>query len=160
MLRRLRREVPEAVRALAPGERRLAWAVADSGEPLVATPAALHVGGRAMPWSEIARAEFQPPLLTVQEVDEVDGRGAQHEVALAQDSGLAQVVRAQVSASVAWTDVRRLDPRGKVRLVARRQPGTDALLWQTVWLEGTDPHDPALRAQADALVAALRGTLG
>jgi hypothetical protein len=156
----LRRDVPEAVRSLATSERRLAWAVAESGEPLVATPVALHVGDRALAWTQIARAEFQPPLLTVQEVDEVDGRGARHEIALAQDSGLAQIVRAQVSASVAWTDVRRLDPRGKVRLVARRQPGTDALLWQTVWLEGTDPQDPALRAQADSLVAALRGTLG
>jgi len=39
-------------------------------------------------------------------------------------------------------------------------PGVDALLWQVVWLEGTDPADPALRAQADAHVAALRGSLG
>jgi hypothetical protein len=155
-----RRAVPEAVRALAPGERRLAWAVAEDGTPLVLTPVGLHLGDRTLPWTSIARAEFTPPVLSVQEVDEVDGQGARHEIALAQDSGLAQLVRAHVSASVAWSDVRRLEPRGKVRLVARRQPGTDALLWQTVWLEGTDRHDPALRAQAEALVGALRASLG
>jgi hypothetical protein len=156
----LRRAVPDAVRALAPGERRLAWAVAEGGQPLVATPIGLHISDQLLAWTSIARAEFQPPVLVVQEVDEVDGRGARHDITLAQDSGLAQVVRAQVSASVAWTDVRRLQPRGKVRLVARRRPGTDALLWQTVWLEGTDPQDPGLRAQAEALVADLRATLG
>jgi hypothetical protein len=61
---------------------------------------------------------------------------------------------------VAWSDVRRLHPRGKVRIVGRRVPGRDDLLWQTVWLDGTDPTDPALRAQAEELVASLRATLG
>ena len=89
-----------------------------------------------------------------------EGRAGIYSDVLVQDEGLAEVVRAQVTSSVAWTDVRRLEPRGKVRVVARRVPGQDALLWQTVWLDGTDAADPLLQAQADELVAALRGTIG
>jgi hypothetical protein len=157
---KLRRQVPDAVRALAPGERRLAWAVAEGGTPLVATPTALHLGDVTLPWTQVARVGWEPPVLTVREVAEVEDAGPVHELVLTEDAGLAQVVRAQVTSSVAWSDVRRLKPTGKVRIVARRVPGRDALLWQTVWLETADAADPQLRAQAEELVAALRGTLG
>ena len=152
--------MPEAVRALAPGERRLGWAVTESGEVLVATPTGLHQTDRVLTWTQIAHVTWQPPALTLSEVAEVDGSGPVHRFLLSDDAGLAQVVRAQVTSSVAWSDVRRLQPKGKVRIVGRRQPGRDDLLWQTVWLEGTDPDDPLLRAQVEALVADLRATLG
>jgi hypothetical protein len=157
---RLRRQVPDAVRALATGERRLAWAVTESGLPLVATPVALHHGGEALPWTRVAKVGWAPPLLSVREVADVEDAGRLHEFVLGEDAGLAQVVHAQVTSSVAWSDVRGLRPSGKVRLVARREPGRDALLWQIVWLDARDVADPGLRAQADDLVAALRGTLG
>ena len=41
---RLRKQVPDVVRALAPSERRLAWALSDDGTPLVATPTSLYAG--------------------------------------------------------------------------------------------------------------------
>jgi hypothetical protein len=157
---RLRRQVPDGVRALAPTERRLAWAVTEDGTPLVATPTSLYAGELVLPWTTVAKVVWQPPVLTVREVADVEDAGPAHRFALAQDEQLAEVVRAQVTTSVAWSDVRRLEPGGKVRLVGRRVPGVDALLWQLVWLDGTDPHDPALRAQADALVASLRGSIG
>jgi hypothetical protein len=157
---KLRRAVPEAVRALAQGERRLGWALTSSGEALVATPSGLHSEGSVLPWTQVAHVTWQPPTLTLTEVAEVDGAGQVHHLLLEQDAGLAQVVRTQVTSSVAWSDVRRLQPKGKVRLVGRRQPERDDLLWQTVWLDGTDPDDPLLRTQAEALVADLRGTLG
>lgn len=157
---RLRRQLPDAVRDLQVDERRLGWGVTEGGLPLVAAPSALHLGDQVLPWVEVAHVGWEPPLLTLREVAEVDGAGRLHELVLAEDAGLAQVVRAQVTSSVAWSDVRRLQPRGKVRVVARRLPDRDALLWQTVWLDGTDPDDPALRAQADELVGSLRATLG
>jgi hypothetical protein len=159
-VRRLRRQVPDAVRALAPSERRLAWGLSDDGTPLVATPTSLYAGELALPWTSVAKVAWQPPLLTLREVAPVEETGPLHRFALAEDHGLAEVVRAQVTSSVAWSDVRRLEPRGKVRVVGRRVPGVDALLWQVVWLDGTDPSDAALAAQADAHVAALRGSLG
>jgi hypothetical protein len=157
---RFRQQVPDPVRALRLDERRLAWGVTDSGTAVVATPTALLAGDLVLPWNQVAKASWDQPVLTVSEVAEVEGTGTAHRFALVEDDRLAEVVRAQVTSSVAWSDVRRLEPRGKVRVVARRVPGQDALLWQTVWLEGTDPSDPLLRAQAEELVAALRGTIG
>lgn len=157
---RLRPRVPEAVRALAPAERRLGWALAEDGTALVATPTSLYAGGLVLPWTQVAKVAWRPPVLSVREVAEVEDAGTEHLFSLAEDEGLAEVVRTQVTSSVAWSDVRRLEPRGKVRLVGRRVPGVDALRWQVVWLDGADPADPALRAQADAHVAALRGSLG
>ncbi|HUR13131.1 MAG TPA: hypothetical protein VM097_01430 [Mycobacteriales bacterium] len=152
--------MPEGVRSLAPAERRLAWAVSDDGTPLVATHTSLYAGELVLPWTRVAKVGWQPPVLSVRELADVDDTGPEHRFTLTEDAGLAETVRTQVTSSVAWSEVRRLDPRGKVRLIARRVPGVDALLWQVVWLDGSDSEDPSLRAQADALVAALRGTLG
>ena len=157
---RLRRHVPDAVRALAPTERRLGWALCEDGTPLVATPTSLYAGELVLPWTQVAKVAWQPPVLTLREVAEVEDTGPEHVFSLAEDERLAEVVRTQVTSSVAWSDVRRLEPRGKVRVVGRRVPGTDALRWQVVYLDGTDPDDPSLRAQADALVAALRASIG
>lgn len=157
---RLRRKLPDAVRAVVLEERRLAWGLTDAGTPVLATPTSLLAGSLLLPWTQVAKVAWAPPVLTVREVAEVEDAGPVHRFVLAEDDGLAEVVRAQVTSSVAWSDVRRLQPAGKVRVVGRRVPGVDALLWQLVWLEGTDPADPRLREQADALVAALRGTLG
>jgi hypothetical protein len=152
--------VPQAVKALAPGERRLAWGVAVDDTPLVATPTALHAGELRVPWTSVEKAVFQPPVLTVREVAEVEGTGARHDWELAQDVRLAEVVRAQVTSSVGWSDRRRLPTKGALRVVGRRVPGEDALLWQVVFIEGADPDDPLNRAEAAELVASLRATLG
>jgi hypothetical protein len=157
---RRRSKVPDAVRALAPDERRLAWGLAADGTPLVATPTALYAGSLRLPWTSVEKVVWRPPVLTVSEVADVEGSGPAHTWELAQDSRLAETVRAQVTSSVAWSDRRALQPRGHVRLVGRRVPGEDRLLWQTVWEPGTDPSDPALRAQAEAQLVGLRKTIG
>lgn len=158
-LRRFTR-VPEQVRALDLPERRLAWGLTDDGRAVVATVSALHLDGVTLPWTEVEKASWEPPVLVVREVAEVDGAGAVHRVSLAEDHRLAETVRACVTSSVGWSDVRRLDPSGSVRLVGRRVPGRDAMLWQVVFFDGADPGDPRVRAQADEAVAALRATLG
>jgi hypothetical protein len=157
---KLRRNVPDAVRAVTLLDRRLAWGLTEDGTPLVATPSSLYVGDQALAWTQVAKVAWAPPVLTVTEVAEVDDAGLAHRFVLAEDDRLAEVVRAEVTTSVAWSDVRRLEPEGKVRVVARRVPGRDALLWQLVWLDGTDAGNARLRAQADALVLALRGSIG
>lgn len=157
---KLFRSTPESVKALRLGERRLAWGVTEDGTAVVATPTALHVGDRSVPWVQVEKAGWAPPVLTVSEVAEVEGTGTRHVLRLADQRDLAGVVRSQVTSSVGWTDRRRLAPHGAVRVVGRRVPGQDALLWQVVWLDGTDPADPLLRAQAERIVADLRATLG
>lgn len=155
---KLRKPVPDAVRAVR-GER-LGWAVTEDGVALVATPTALRIGDEELPWVQVERVSWQPPTLTITEVAEVEGRGRVRAFAVTDDHRLAEAIRARVTSSIGWTDVRRLEPSGKVRLVARRIPGQDALLWQVVHLDGTDPADPVVRQQVQALVASLRATLG
>jgi hypothetical protein len=155
---KLRRTVPAAVRAVP--ERRLAWAVTDDGTALVAAPTSLYVGEQPLPWTSVERVSWQPPVLTVTEVAEVEGTGASHSWTVVEEARLAETVRERVTASIAWSDVRSLQPAGSVRLVGRRMPGQELLEWQTVWRAGTNPADPLLRAQVDAFLDGLRRSIG
>ena len=154
------RRVPQVVKAVATGERRLAWALTTEGAPLVATPTGLYDGGEPLPWVQVEKVSWQPPHLSVTEGALVEGTGPRHDWELAEDAHLAEVVRAQVTSSIGWSDRRRLASGGALRVVGRRVPGEDALLWQVVYLEGADPDDPLNRAEAERLVDGLRGTLG
>ena len=155
--------MPEAVRAvqLVPGERRMAWGITPTGEAVVASDLALHLprSGRIQ-WADIEKAIWRRPLLTVQQVAAVAGSGAREQVELVDEDRLADVVNAQVRASIGWQDHVRLAPAGGVRVVGRRRPGRELLDWQLVFDVGTDPDDPALRGQAEAVVARARRTIG
>jgi hypothetical protein len=161
-----RRTTPEVVRAVAlePGERRVAWALTTAGEPVVATDRGLRLPGRpVLEWEQIERASFARPVLTVLELAEVEGTGARHAVELDladEQTDLPATVRARVAASVAWSSHTRLAPAGGVRIVGRRRRGLEVLDWQLVFDQGTDPHDPQLRAQAEQHLAAARRTIG
>ena len=158
-----RRLVPAGVRSIAllPGERRLAWGLAGDGVALVATPTRLLLpGAESLDWTMIEKAVWRPPVLTVTEVAEVEGTGRERTFTIGEDARLAEVVRARVTSSVAWSDRRKLDPRGAVRVVGRRVPGEDALRWQLVFDRQTDLSDPLVRAQARAFLDAVRRTIG
>lgn len=158
-----RRSLPDAVRAVAldPGERRLGWAVTTSGEAVLATSSGLRLPGRPpLPWADVERATWRRPTLTVTRVAPVDGTGERWQLELAEEDELPDVVRTQVTGSVAWTNHVRLSPAGGVRLVGRRRPGQDLLDWQLVHDVGTDPDDPQVRAQGQALVEDARRTIG
>ena len=158
-----RRPVPPAVKALPllPGERRVAWALTAAGEPVVATDAALVLPGDVrLEWHRVERAGWQRPRLTVLEVAGVEGAGARHELELADEGDLPEVVRTRVTASVAWSSHSRLAPRGGVRVVGRRRPGLEVLEWQLVYDPGTDLADPLVRAQAEELLEGARRSIG
>lgn len=160
-----RRRVPAAVTAvgLAPDERRVAWALTTDGDPVVVTDLGVRLPGRdLLGWAELERASFQRPLLVLTELAQVEGTGAQHAVSLdlTDETDLPQVLRARLSASIAWSSHERLSPAGGVRVVGRRQRGQDALDWQLVFDAGTDPDDPQLRAQAEQHLLAARRTIG
>ena len=158
-----RRPVPPAVKTvpLPAGERRVSWALTAGGEPVVATGRSLLLPGDVrLRWHEIEHASWQRPRLAVLETAEVEGSGLRHVVELADEGDLPEAVHARVTASVAWSDHARLAPSGGVRVVGRRTPDRDDLLWQLVYDAGTDPGDPLVRAQAERLLEGARRTLG
>ena len=159
-----RRPVPAAVRALVlpAGERRVAWALLDDGRPVVATATGLLVPGRPhlLLWRAIERATWDRPRLVVRELADVSETGVLHELTLQDEGGLPELVRQQVTGSVAWATSARLSPSGGVRIVGRRVPEAEALEWQLVFDAGTDPDDPLVRAQAEYALSSARRTIG
>ena len=159
-----RRRVPESVRgvALAPGERRATWGLTASGDPVVATDLGLHLPGSSarLAWADVEKAGWDRPFLTVSEVAVVKAAGRRWRVELADEGELPAVVRTQVSASVAWQDHVALAPSGGVRVVGRRRPGSELLDWQLVFDEDTDPNDPSVQAQAQAVLLDVRQRIG
>ena len=146
---------------LDPGERRLGWALTATGEPVLATDLGLRLpDGTRWAWPDVERVSWRRPVLLVVRVSESEGSGPRVQLELAQEESLADVVRSQVTASIAWTDHVRLAPSGGVRVVGRRRPGQDLLEWQLVFDAGTDAHDPQLRAQAEEIVLRARRTVG
>jgi hypothetical protein len=162
-----RRPVPAVVRTvtLPRGERRVGWGVTDTGAAVVAATGGLLLPDRELvPWTQVERATWQRPVLTVVEIAPgaapVRGAGPTTVLQLADEAGLAEAVRTGVTGSVAWSTRVRLQPEGGARVVGRRRPGSDALDWQVVYDEGTDVHDPAVRAQVDAVVRRSRASIG
>lgn len=158
-----RHPVPAAVKqvSLPAGQRRLAWALTEAGEPLVAADHVLVLpGGAVLAWNAVERVSWKRPDLLVVESDEVEGAGRHHRFRLTGDGDLPEVVYTRVTGSVAWQRHERLSPEGGVRLVGRRQPGQDALLWQLVFDPGTDLSDPLVRAQAQERLEAARHVIG
>jgi hypothetical protein len=153
------RRTPEAVRAIALTERRLAWGVAQDGTALVATPSALHLGHEVLPWTHVERVSWKPDVLTIVESAPVEGAGERRVFRLVEQSRLAEAIHTGVTSSIAWSDRRRLGT-GHVRLVGRRTPDVDALTWQVVWETPALAADPAAQAQAERWVLELRATIG
>ncbi len=163
MPRLRRRKPPAAVGevSLEAGERRLAWGLTVTGEAVVATDLGLRLPGAArIDWPDVERVNWQRPELTVLGIAQVAGAGSHQQVELADDGGLPEVVRSQVTASIGWSRHHRLQPAGGVRLVGRRRPGRELLDWQLVYDRDTDPADEGQRAQAEALLLDARRTIG
>ena len=157
--------MPDAVKAVAvpAGERRVAWALTPDQQPVVATTAGLRLpDGTVLGWDGIERAVWDKPLLRLIALTEQEGSGQRYEVELdlEHDTDLPEVVRARVSASVAWSSHVKLQPAGGVRIVGRRRAGLEVLDWQLVFDRDTDPGDPVLRTQAEEHLLAARRTVG
>lgn len=156
---------PPSVKAvhLQKGERRVAWALTADRSPVVASTRGLHLpGGTMLAWDQIERVQWVRPILRLTELTEREHSGREHEVSLDldQETELPEAVKARVTASVAWSSHIKLQPAGGVRLVGRRRVGMEILDWQLVFDRDTDPADPALRAQAEAHLAAARRAVG
>ena len=157
------RRVPEVVGAvtLDPGERRRAWGLTPGGEPVVATDLGLRLSGAVrLDWSDIEKASWARPLLTVVRVAPVAGSGERRSVQLETEGDLPDAVRSAVTDSVAWSAHYRLSPTGGVRVVGRRRPALELLDWQLVYDPGTDLSDPFVQRQVGELLLSARRTVG
>lgn len=138
----------------------MAWALTDSGQPVVAGSGGLYLPGQQrLDWADIERVGWRRPQLTVWQSATVAGSGQRWAVTLQEQDELAEAVRTHVSASVGWSTHYAITGGG-VRVVGRRRPGHDLLIWQLVYDRGTDPDDPVVRAQAEQLLLDARRTIG
>lgn len=115
-------------------------------------------------WHLINKATWRSPTLTLIEVEDlgelegaqVMGERAPRSVRVAIPRALPQEVRQRVTRSVRYSAHHSLAPTGGVRVVARRVPGQDGLVWRLHFDPGTDADDPLLREQAGRLLAAAQ----
>lgn len=151
----MRRRAPEPVRELAGGDKPLAWTQV-AQQWLVATTQFLVVPGRAQPlaWHDVVRAAWDDPVLELQAPE------GPYRFVLENPDKIPQVVNERVKASVLIQHHVPLVGERGVRLVARRPPGSDEIIWRVTFDVGLDPDDPGLRAAADAALAELRTSIG
>lgn len=135
---------------LGPGERLLA--MAENGPAAVAaTQAGLWLpaepGWRRIDWDQVVKASWtEDGLYLIEGVRDSAGLVTDRPalmLRLAEPRSLPAVVKARVEASIArWEQVRV--PGGTGRIVARRKPGVDGLVW-TARLDTGTPDSPAAR---------------
>jgi hypothetical protein len=155
------RRPPAEVRALTePGERALAWAVTSEGGWLVATDDRLRCSAPLFDhrWVEILGASWKEPQLQikVRQAGEQEDQGVRIEDA----DVLPQVIRERIMQSLLVQQHVALAGTKGVRFLARRDPKTDAVTWQTVVDAGIDPSDPRMRERIDESLVVLRDAYG
>lgn len=153
---------PEA-RALAGEQRILAWAQAQDGGLLVATPPGLWWPptrwdeAELLPWWRIDKAVWREGQLTVVVADADEhllfDRPPQTVNLGLEPNPLPSVIRKRVEGSIRRTERVSL-PAGSVRVVARSVAGQDGLTWRARLEPGTR-DSPALRDQLSELLDAL-----
>ncbi len=158
-----RARLPAEVRALVDeGERVLAWGRDAQGEPVLATLQAVYVPTRSgdharIPYERIELAGWEDPVLDILLI----GRGGRRYLVRLDEPGeLPPMIRERVTSTIALAERVTLADGGGARITARRAPGKDDLAWTVRFDDGIDPTDPAVRAQADAAIAALRSSTG
>jgi hypothetical protein len=164
--RRRGRQLPDDVLGaltLAHQERVLAAAPVTGGGWVVATDHALHAGGVRLPWSCVVHAAWEraDEILVVETVAGEPGvAAATRRLPLDDPGSVPAVVRERVMDSIVVTQRVQLTGSAGVRVVARRVPGSAALVWQLVLDEGLDPAHPQVRAQSQAALEAVRAATG
>jgi hypothetical protein len=151
-----RPEVPKGEHVIARGTEQLAGAE----YALAATNVALRRHNSSVRWDLIESAVWEEPQLHL--VVRTDpGAGPERiSMTLTDSRSLVETVRDRVTASV-LTSQRRALPSGAVAtFAARRRSDDGTIVWSVVFDGNPDLTDPVLRAEADAVLADLRGSLG
>jgi hypothetical protein len=156
--------LPDDARAalgLARAERVLSAARRSDGGWLVATDQGLvGVGWRAA-WSAATHAQWYDDAATLQ-VAWLDDAGERHDRSIVLDEPglLPETVHERVTSTILLSRHLALHDGHGVRVVARRQPGSDEIEWQVVADAGVDADDPQVSARVEAAVRAMGAELG
>jgi hypothetical protein len=149
--------LPEGVSLpLERGERVLTWGRVAGGGIAAATDVGLRVrrGGdessTVTPWHDIARATWSDGFLVVEGMDR-----STTSYRLTEPRGVPPAVREHVNTTIVVSEHHMIGAAG-VRIVARRNLRTGALVWSTVFDDPDVNADGELQDQADALLAAVR----
>src|SRR3954470_19284875 len=147
---------------LQPGERMLALADDGSGRLVVATETALHLQ-RTPPnysrlgWETIERASYQDGFLTIFLTNE--GASSALRIPLGEDTKLAIVVRDRATATVVVDRLVTLTDQLGVRVVGRRAPRADHVVWR-VELDPGLPNTPEIHDAIDQALADIMAEVG
>ena len=145
------------------GERIIARGTQQRGDEqlsVTATNVALHTNDRAIRWDQIESATWEEPQLHLVIRSDAGASPERITLRLVDSRSLVETVRDRVTASVV-TSQRRALPSGAVATFAARRRSDDGTIgWSVVFDGNPDLSDPVLRAEADAVLADLRGSLG
>jgi hypothetical protein len=147
------------------GEKVVAWGVSPvDGEQsyVVATDRALYLSEpvRRIPWSRIARATWEEPVLTIAVIDEAGRATRPLPVRIEESGDIPAAVHDRVIGSVVISQRVELGQDAAALMVARRGSDDGQIAWSVVFDAGLDPADPRLRQAADEALARLRDSLG
>jgi hypothetical protein len=152
----------------------LAWAESSSGAVVAGTRDALYVvspgppssvepAETRLPWEQVEAADWNRDTsrLRISEVGSWGEERVEHTLTIEEPGRLLELVRERVTASVVLQRHVPLRGRRGLRVIARRAPrGDRPLVWFFEYDEGIDPHDPEVRAAAEAALAAARDEVG
>lgn len=155
-------KVPAPVTELVgPGQGRvLAWGQTAGDGWLVATKQRLICSdsGLDVMWPQVLGASWDPPVL---EVKLWRPASAATEAITLLDAGvLPQVVRERIEASLVIQQHVVISGGKGARFLARRDPVTDEVTWQTVLDPGLKADDPRVRERIDEALVTLRDAYG
>ena len=156
--RKPRPDLPEA----AQGEHFIASTTTVDGRELIATDHAFYLDSETrIRWSEIAKAEWQEPYLTIALLGSGGSPGERLRFDCQESSqNLAAAVHDRVTASVVVTERVDLDGTGTALITARRNRDDETISWTVLFEAGVDPNDPRIRGQAEQALQRLRASLG
>jgi hypothetical protein len=154
--------LPDDARAaldLRRGERVLAAARLRGSEWVTATDQGLVGVGWRVAWSSATHAQWydEESALSVSWLDDA-GQVLDRSLVIDEPGLLPETVHERVTATIVLSRHLRVAGESGIRVVARRQPGSEDLLWQVVPDVGIDASE--LRAQIDATIRVMRDELG
>lgn len=118
-------------------------------------------GWRRIGWERVGGVEWDRDHGTLALTDLLADDGPSRTVLrLSGPAALVHLAQEGVRASTLTTARVRIDGQHETVISARRQPGSDQLLWLVSFGPGVDREDPRATAKVEAAIAELRADLG
>lgn len=136
------------------------WVVATADTLIVGPPADSDSdSARRLPWERIGAASWRDDALEVS-VSFPQRQPERMVLRFDEPERLPEAVRDRVTSSIVVNEHVRIDGRLGVRIVGRRRPAQQALIWTLAFDRGLDPDDPWIRGRAEEELERLREMTG